>query len=170
MRGRPPIVPSPGREAELAARQRQDDAVVGSLLHEVAEVAAARTRTVAAAHKEETADGALLHRVDHGVGHAEDGAVAEARGERAGRIGCSRITAQLQRTLDERLEVFPAVGRSLNVHHAGVRHRTGGEHAVGVGAAGGMRQFVVNRTGAGRSANSTRWLCHAVPTLPLRWA
>ena len=59
--------------------------------------------------------------------------MAEARGERAGRIGCSRITAQLQRTLDERLEVFPAVGRSLNVHHAGVRHRTGGEHAVGVG-------------------------------------
>ena len=34
----------------------------------------------------------------------------------------------------------------------------------------GIRQFVVNSTGAGMSANSFCWFCHAVPKLPLRWA
>ena len=34
---------------------------------------------------------------------------------------------------------------------------------------GGIRQFVVNSTGAGMFSNSFCWFCHAVPKLPLRW-
>ena len=38
----------------------------------------------------------------------------------------------------------------------------------GIEADGGIRQLVVNRTGAGILANSFCWFCHAVPKLPLR--
>ena len=81
-RGRPPIVAEVELvEAELAAGQRQDQAVVGNRLGELGVVAASGARAVAAADQEEVADRAGLHGVDHLAGDAEHGIVAEADGD-----------------------------------------------------------------------------------------
>ena len=65
-------------EAELAAGQSQDHRVLRRLLGKLGVVVAARFGAVAAADQEEVLDRSGLDRLDHLVGDAENGIVAEA--------------------------------------------------------------------------------------------
>lgn len=99
-RERPDLAEILVEEAELAARQREDERILRGLFHKFGVVVAARLRAVAAAHEEDVAHGPGLHRVKHGGGGVQQRLAPEAHGHFLARH-VFRESGQFQRLKDE---------------------------------------------------------------------
>ena len=114
------------KEAELAAGQGQDHAVLGHLLHELGVVVPGGLGAVAAAHQEEVADLLVLDGLDDRPGHPQHGGAGKAAVNEAA-VAVFGEAGQGQGLVDHRLEV--AVRDVLDPRPA---HQPGGEEVVGI--------------------------------------
>ena len=104
-------------EAELAARQRQDDRVFRGLLHELRVVVTPELSAVATAHEEDVFERTGLDRIDHLVGNTQDRVMAETGQQRLA-VDLLLPAAQLDRMGDHGGEVLLAACIRADVRDA----------------------------------------------------